>query len=200
MNAFADIDTGGSGSEGPWLNWGAQKEKFTLRTREDEVTFLGFSEGGVVLDIDNFKTGWCYIAGVAGTAPDWRMNKSISKFDPQPDDDFKKGFKVRCAIGGGKTASWDQSGAGAWNGMMALTAKFASEQKPGTLPLIRMVGTKTTKFTKGSTVEPVLEIVKWVPRPDCLKEGFAAGFASGPETKPEVKPAPPAPVDADAEF
>lgn len=196
MNAFAEIDVGGSGSDGPWLNWGAQKERFTLRTREDEVTFDGFASGGVVLDIDNFKTGWCYIAGVIGTAPDWRMNRSITKFDPQPGEEFKKGFKVRCAIGGGKTADWDQSGAGAWNGMMALTAQFAAGQQPGTLPLVKMVGTKTVKFTKGSTVEPVFEITKWVPRPDCLKEGFAAGIATeAPQPVQAPKPAP-APVAA----
>ena len=178
MNAFNNFDTGNTGSEGPYLNWGAQKEKFTLRMSKDEtVNFDGFASG-VVLDVQKMKTGWCYTSGLPGQAPIWQMNPTLAAFLPSPSEEYKKGFKMRVAIGGGKTAAWDQAGAGAWNAFVALVPQLQKAPEGDVLPLVRMTGTKSVKFTKGSTTEPVLEVVKWVPRPDCLKEGFAAGIAT----------------------
>ena len=203
MNAFTEFDSGNSGSEGPWINWGAQKEKFTLRDRDGNQDFGGFVNG-VVLDVQKMKTGWCYTSGIVGQAPEWRMNPTLAKFQPSPGEDYKKGFKIRCAIGGGKTASWDQAGAGAWNAFLALIPALQQAPEGDVLPLVRMIGTKAVKFTKGSTVEPVLEVVKWVPRPDCLKEGFAAGVDTGepaPQQAAAVTPPPAATsVPADAAF
>ena len=49
---------------------------------------------------------------------------------------------------------------------------------------------------------PILEIVKWVDRPDCLKDGVAAGIATEPTPAPVAAPAaaPAAAVITDAEF
>lgn len=189
MNAFAEFDSGNSGGEYPFLNWGAQKEKFTIRvSKEETIDFNGFG-AGVVMDVQNMKTGWCYISGIAGQAPEWRMNPSITRFMESPGEDFKKGFKIKCAIGNGQTASWDQAGAGAWNAFVALVPQLQQAPQGDVLPLVRMVGKKNVKFTKGSTVEPVLEVVKWVPRPDCLKVGVAAGIATGVAPAPKPQPA-----------
>lgn len=206
MNQFSDFDTGGGGSEGPWLQWSARgtldgaipAKSFFIRDADGKTKFDGF-DNGVVLDVANMQTGWCHSDGVAGQAPDWRMNKSLGKFEPSPGDDYKKGFKMRCAIGGGKTASWDQAGAAVWNAFVALVP--ALQQSPGgdVLPLVRITGTKFEQFKRGSTNCPILEIVKWVPRPDCLKEGIAAGIAVEPE-QPTPAPAQSAQVPADAEF
>lgn len=200
MNAFASFDTGG-GSQGPWLNWGAQKEKFTLRDQNNTTDFDAFAGSGVVLDIDNMQTGWCYTSGLPGQAPQWQMNPTLAQFLPKPGDEYKKGFKVRCAIGGGETAAWDQAGAGAWNAFVNLVPAL-QDQPQGKLPLVRMTGTKKVQFTRGSTVEPVLEVVKWVDRPDCLKEGAAAGIATEPAAPPQQQVAAAAQTEApaDAEF
>lgn len=185
MNAFNNFDAGGGGSEGPWLQWSARgtqdgsipPKSFLLRDSDGKAAFGGFAAGGVVLDIENMQTGWCRSDGVAGQAPEWRMNPDISQFTPQPGDDYKKGFKMRVAIGGGKTAAWDQAGAAAWNAFVALVP--ALQQGPnGKLPLVKLTGTKLEQFKRGSTVTPILEVVQWVDRPDCLKEGFAAGIAT----------------------
>ena len=93
------------------------------------------------------------------------------------------------ACSGGNTASWDQAGAGAWNAFVALVPAL-QQQPAGKLPLVRMVGTKSVKFQRGSTVEPVLEVVQWVDRPDCLKEGAAAGIATDPAPAAAPAPAP----------
>lgn len=202
MNAFATFDAGAT-SQGPWLNWGAQKEKFTLRDSNGTADFFGFQDKGVVLDIDNMQTGWCYTSGLPGQAPQWQMNPSLAQFLPKPGEEYKKGFKVRCAIGGGQTASWDQAGAGAWNAFVALVPAL-QQQPAGKLPLVRLTGTKSVKFQRGGTTEPVLEVIQWVDRPDCLKEGAAAGIAVEPaKPAPAVQPvaqAATAAPPADAEF
>lgn len=211
-----DIDTGSNGgSEGPWLAWSARgtldgqidPKSFYLRDENGKTAFDGFKTG-VVLDIQNMKTGWQRSEGIAGQAPDWRWNPSLSQMQPQPGDDYKKGFSIRCAIGGGKTATWEQAGAAAWNAFVALVPSL--QQSPGgdVLPMVQITGTKLQQFKRGSTVEPVLAVVKWVPRPDCLKEGIAAGFAADPtpaaatpvqQAAPAPAPAPAA-VPSDAEF
>lgn len=203
MNAFANFDAGSSGSQGPWISWKAQKEKFTIRDSLGSRDFEGF-DTGVVMDIDTMQTGWCYSSGLPGQAPQWQMNPNLSQFAARPGDEYTKGFKIRCAIGGGETAAWDQAGAGAWNAFVALVPALAQQPSPGMLPLVRKTGTKSVKFTKGSTTEPVLEVVKWVPRPECLKEGAAAGIATDPAPAPQAAPvqqvAQSTPVPEGAEF
>lgn len=191
MNAFSNFDTGGSGgSEGPWVQWSARgtldgavpAKSFLIRDQDGKKKFDGF-DTGVVLDITTMKTGWCYSSGATGEAPDWKMNASLSQFMPDPssgDRDYKKGFKIRCAIGGGKTASWDQAGASVWNAFVALVPELQKQPSPDMLPLVRCTGAKFEQFKRGSTNTPILEVVKWVPRPDCLKEGAAAGIATDP--------------------
>ena len=211
MNAFSNFDTGGGGSEGPWLQWSARGsldgqidgKSFFIRDADGKRPFDGFKTNGVVLDIETMKTGWCYSDGVAGQAPDWKMNPSIAQFMPDPSTegrDYKKGFKMRCAIGAGKTASWDQAGAAAWNGFVSLVPALQQQPAPGMLPLVKLTGTKVQQFKRGSTVEPVLAIVKWVERPDCLKEGVAAGIATEEQQQPAKAAAAPVDVPADAGF
>lgn len=215
MNAFANIDTGGSGSEGPWLQWSARgtqdgtipPKSFLIRDSDGKTKFDGFEGNGVVLDIETMQTGWCYSSGALGEAPEWKMNPDLAHFLPKPGEDYKKGFKMRCAIGSGNTASWDQSGAGAWNAFVALVPELAKQPAPGQLPLVRVTDVKHEQFKRGSTQTPVLEIVKWVPRPDCLKEGAAAGIATeeaAPAANAGAATPAPAPkqaeVPADAEF
>jgi hypothetical protein len=197
MNSFSNFDAGGDGSQGPWLSWSARgtqdgtvpPKSFFIRDSDGKTTFDGFTTGGVVLDIETVQTGWCYTSGATGDAPEWKMNHDLSSFAPKPGDDYKKGFKMRCAIGGGETASWDQSGAGAWNSFVALVPEFAKQPAPGKLPLVKMIDVKHEQFKRGSTQTPIFSIVDWVERPDCLKEGAAAGIATE-EAAPEPKQEP----------
>ena len=172
-----DIDTGGSGSEGPWIAWSARgtqdgaipAKSFYLRDENGKSAMDAFSKG-VVMDIYNMKTGWQKSDGIMGQAPDWKWNPSVSQMLQQPGDDYKKGLSIRCAIGGGNAATWEQAGAGAWNAFTSLVPEL--QQAPeGKLPVVQMTDTKAVTFKRGSTVEPVLKVAKWVDRPDCLKEG-----------------------------
>ena len=203
------FDTGGGGSEGPWLAWSARgtldgaipAKSFYIRESSDKTPFGGFSDKGVVMDIHAMKTGWQRSEGVAGQAPDWRWNASVAAFQPAPGDDFKKGFSIPCAIGMGKTATWEQAGAAVWNAFVALVPALQQAPTGDVLPLVRLTGSKLEQYKRGSTVIPVLEVVQWVPRPDCLKPD-AARIATDPAPTPAAQPtqaAQPAPAPAPAD-
>jgi hypothetical protein len=157
----------------------------------------------MVLDIEKMKTGWQKSEGISGVAPEWKWNPSPAQMLPPPSDDWKKGFSINVAIGGGETATWEQAGTAAWQALTDLAPSLQQQPAPGQLPLVRLANTKAMQFKRGSTISPVLEVVKWVPRPDCMKEGAAGGIAMdpAPAPAPAPKPAPaPAPVSDDMEF
>jgi len=193
-----DIDTGSQGSQGPWIAWSArgtldgsiEPKTFYLRDENGKTPSQAFNSG-VVMDIYAMKTGWQKSEGIAGQAPDWKWNASVSQMQPQPGDDYKKGFSIPCAIGGGQTATWEQAGAAAWNAFANLVPSL-QEAPEGKLPVVKLTGTKVQQFKRGSTVEPVLEVIKWVDRPDCLKEGAQAGIDTG-DAQPAQQQAAPAP-------
>lgn len=199
-----ELDKGSEGSTGPWLVWAAQETKdgkipgrtFYVRegTGENAVKtpLPSIKEGGVVLDIHALKTGWQYGTGVKGQAPQWKFGESPAKLPERPGEDWKKGFSMPVAVGGGKVADWEQSGAAAWNCLVALIPAINAGPAgdPSKLPLVRFVGSTFEQFDRGSTHTPQLEIVEWVDRPGCLKPGFDAGGAA---PAPEAAAAPPAP-------
>ena len=118
----------------------------------------------------------------AGMAPERRWNPSISKSTDRPDDSKKKSgayswsqaLSVRLAIGGGQAATWEQGSCGAYEGFTRLSKEIeaqwsAHSQNGALLPLVKQVGVETIKLSAGNANVPLLSIVKWVPRPDCLK-------------------------------
>lgn len=208
MNQFSNFDTGGS--SGPLLLWSVQgtdgvpPQSFYIKDENGKTAFSG-ADQGIVMDVDRLKTGWQVWEG---DVPKWTWNPSVSQFAPKPSDDHKKGFEVRCAIGGGKTATWSQAGAGAWEALVGLVPALA-EQPTGKLPLVRKVSVREERYSKGGkTAIPVLEVIKWVDRPDCLKEGVQAGIDTGDaqpaqqqaEPAPQPQTAAPAAASEDLEF
>ncbi len=202
-----NLDLGSTGAAGPFLAWSA------IGTRDGTVPARSFyvrdgdktpydASTGFVMDIDALKTGWQHSEGAVGVAPSWKWNESVSQMMAKPADDWKKGFSVPCAIGGGSVATWEQAGASAWQSLEALAPLLGQRPDAKSLPMVRLQEAKFVQFTKGSTVVPILEVVKWVDRPDCLKDGVAAGIATEPTPAPVAAPAaaPAAAVITDAEF
>jgi len=108
-------------------------------------------------------------------------------------------MSVKVALGKDKAVIWEQAGAAVWQVLTNLSGQL-KDAPAGKLPHVKMTGSKDIKFQKGSTAYPEFEIVKWVDRPDCLKEGVAAGIALD-ETPPAAKEPDPAPVmDDDDDF
>ncbi len=189
-NPFGNFDAGG-GSEGPWISWSARgsldgvipPRSFVIRDENGKSPFD--MTQGVVLDLETAKTGWCFSTGMAGQAPQWKWNDSIARFAPNPGDGWKRGFQIRIAIGGGQSATWEDSGAGAWNAFAELGKLFGSGPD-NQLPMVRMIGVREERYAAGSTTIAVFDVVKWVDRPDCLK-GSVQGFDTGAQTS--VQPA-----------
>jgi len=190
-----DIDTGSQGSQGPWIAWSArgtldgviEPKSFYLRDEGGKKPLDAFNKG-VVMDIYGMKTGWQKSEGIAGQAPDWKWNATVSQMMPQPGEDFKKGFSIPCAISKTEMATWEQAGAAAWNAFTNLVP--ALQQAPeGKLPVVKLTGTQLEQFKRGSTVTPILEVTKWVDRPDCLKEGVQAGIDTGDQAPAQAQPA-----------
>ncbi len=194
-----DMDTGPQGSEGPWVQWSARgtqdgevpAKSFFLRDKDKKKSKIDAFEKGVVLDIDNLKTGWCYTSGAIGSAPEWKLGASPARLPEKPGDEYKKGFQVRCAISKDQSADWHQSGAAVWSMLVDLSDEFSAGSKanPGKLPVVKLDGVKALNFTKGSTVQPLMKIVKWVDRPACLEDG-AGGIDTGDQATPEPEPTP----------
>jgi hypothetical protein len=201
------IDLGNNGGDGinVFLGWSARgtqdgsirARQFYLREGSSKDEYAEAQTKGFVIDLDSLKTGWQKSEGMAGVAPEWKWNPSVNQMMQKPGDDYKKGFSVKCAIGGGKVAMWEQAGAGVWSALADLAPLLKDQPTSGQMPLIKMTEAKELKFTKGSTCYPIFEIVKWVDKPDCLKEGAAAGIATEPAPAPEPAPAA---ADDDMEF
>ena len=202
------LDTGSDGASGPFMAWsarGSQDGEINAKTfyiRDGGTKTPIDVSKGVVLDIEALKTGWQRSEGIAGVAPEWRWNPSPAQMMPAPGDDWKKGISVRVAIGGGNVATWEQAGAATWQCIVKLAAQLKEQPSKGMLPMVKLTGTDSMQFKRGSTIAPILEVVKWVPTPDCLKAGAVAGIAiepADPAPAPKAAPAP-APADDDLEF
>ena len=226
-NMFA-IDTGDSGaSKGPWISWtsnGSAEKQFPPRSwvlREKHEgdatatqTVVPAFVNGCVLDLDTLQLGW-EKDGAKGTAPDRRWNPSISQATPRPDESKKlsgafawsRALSVRCAIGGGKAATWEQGSFGAYDAFSKLSKQITAEwtahsQNGALLPLVQQTGVEKRELPSGSANIPVLTITKWVPRPDCLKADapVIATAAAQPAPAAPVQQAAPSPVPADVAF
>ena len=105
------FDTGSDGASGPFMAWsarGSQDGEINSKTfyiRDGGTKTPIDVSKGVVLAIEDLKTGWQRSEGIAGVAPEWRWNPSPAQMMPAPGDDWKKGISVRVAIGGGQVAT-----------------------------------------------------------------------------------------------
>jgi hypothetical protein len=126
---------------------------------------------------------------------------------PRPDESKKmsgafawsKALSVRCAIGGGQAATWEQGSFAAFEGFNRLKgqilAEWAANSQNGVLlPMVQQTGVERMDLPNGAANIPLLSVVGWVARPDCLKAD-APVIASAP---PPATPAAPAYVPAAA--
>ena len=206
-----ELDLGSDGSSGPYIAWSARgTQDGIIDPKSFYIRDGGHKEPidvskGMVLDIETLKTGWQRSEGMAGVAPEWRWNPSPAQMMAAPGDDWKKGMSVKVALGGGRTGTWEQAGAAVWQALVKLAPSLKAQPSVGMLPLVKLAGTEAMQFKRGSTIAPILEIAKWVERPDSLKEGAAAGIATEPAPQPAAAPQPapapaPAASDDDLEF
>jgi len=190
------IDTGNEGgSRGPWMSWtsngsamkGFAPKSWVLRGKDEndekfENVVPAFASG-CVLDLDSLQLGWMK-DGATGQAPEKRWNPTVSQSAPRPDESKKVGgtgfawsaaLTIRCAIGDGQAATWEQASYGAYDAFSKLAKQISAEwseksQNGKLLPLVKQTGVESQILKSGSTNKPILSIVQWVERPDCLKD------------------------------
>ena len=218
-----DIDTGNDGgSLGPWMSWtsngsamkGFPPKSWVLRGKDQngekfESVIPAFANG-CVLDLDTLQLGWMK-DGATGQAPEKRWNPTISQATQRPDESKKpsgayawsSALSVRCAIGGGDAATWEQASFGAYDAFSKLTKQISAEwgeksQNGKLLPLVKQTGVETQQLKSGSSNKPVLQVIDWVERPDCLKAD-APEIATAPTEAPKAATPAPAPAPAPAQ-
>lgn len=230
------IDTGadGGGSKGPWISfkpkgsakYGLPYKAWALRDKTETgstiTRFAGMENPGVVLDIyakggqlcGSLKLGWSKSDGETGKAPERRWWNSPLKSEQRPDESktlqggyvWRNALSVRCAIGNGATATWEDEGWGGYKGFSALVkqlnAGFANSE--GMCPMVRCTGYVDEGSGNNATSVPQFEVLKWVPRPECLREDAptiaAAEPAPAPQQTQAAPPPAPASVPADVAF
>ena len=221
------IDTGASGgAQGPWISWssngsaekGFAPRSWVLRDKNEagdkSETVVPAFVNGCVLDLDSLKLGWEKDGG-KGMAPERRWNPSISQATQRPDESKKatgayywsRALSIRCAIGGGKAATWEQGSFAAYEAFDRLSkqimAQWSEHSQNGVLlPLVKQTGVDKRDLPSGSANIPVLSIEKWVPRPDCLKANapVIATGESAPAPQPAAQPAPATALSDDIAF
>ena len=218
------IDTGNTGgSKGPWMSWtsngsamkGFPPKSWVLRGKDEQDNkfekVVPAFVNGCVMDLDSLQLGWMK-DGATGQAPEKRWNPSIAQATPAPDDSQKPNGKpawsqalsVRCAIGGGEAATWEQASFGAYDAFSKLSIQIAAEwpqhsQNGKLLPLVKQVDVHTVNLKSGSSNQPVLQVIKWVERPDCLKDDAPVIATATPAPEPTPTPAPAAQTPAMAD-
>ena len=216
------IDTGNEGgSKGPWISWtsngsamkGFAPKSWVLRGKDEndqkfERVIEAF-QNGCVMDLDTLQIGW-EKDGATGQAPERRWNPSVSQATQRPDESktstgkyaWAQAMSVRCAIGGGQAATWEQGSYGAYDAFAKLAKQITAEwptksQNGKLLPLVKQNGTEMEQMQKGTTHKPILQVVGWVERPDCLKDD-APAIATQPTQQAAPAPQAPAPEPAGA--
>ena len=89
------LDTGGNGANGPFLQWSARgtqdgainPKSFYIRSSDGKTAYD--ASKGMVLDIEKMKTGWQKSEGIAGVAPEWKWNHSVSQMMQSPGEEWK---------------------------------------------------------------------------------------------------------------
>jgi hypothetical protein len=169
-------------------------------------------ETGVVFDLDSLKLGYVADDGGPGRAPSkqWAPTPNLRAFpNPEPNrkrptggDYWSKILSIRVALSKTQAATWEQSGFGPMDAFTRVAgqikAQWAEHSQNGKLlPLIKQTGVDTIPSKKGNPSHvPILEVVKWVPRPQCLTADAPAFETAEPSPAPQPARAP-APMPAD---
>ena len=148
----------------PYLKFNGKAGRWYVKTdtgTEEEVTNLT-----AIFDLANIKTGWIQFA--EGTAPDaiWDKDGTIP---PAPSPQHKRGFSVNVfspkLLGG--LREFSSSSNGAIIAIREIYDVFEQTHDPDKtmVPVVACESVTPVKSKFGTNYQPVLKIVKWVPRP-----------------------------------
>jgi hypothetical protein len=118
-----------------------------------------------VFDLANAQQGW--IRFPPGAPPETKLVSAGEDPGKAPSNDHKEGFRVLVQVDG-VVHEFMANSVGAWNGMSALHDAYLREvaKHPGEAPEVTLHDVIKHNYTNGSSFEPALIIVGWVPRSD----------------------------------
>lgn len=158
-----------------------------------------------IFDLENIKTGWILFA--EGTAPDTLWDPDKSHAAQQPSPAHRRGFAVNVfsaqKLGGLREFSSNSNAS-----IISITDLYAEfekspERAQGLVPVVTCESVEPIKSKFGTNYQPVLKIVKWVPRPSELptpsKGNGAAETRSSGHVPPPISPVARPPWEAATE-
>jgi hypothetical protein len=139
-----------------------------------------------VADLPAIEVGWI---AFASTGPDFQMVPNGTAVPSRPSDAHKPGFRMRVLLPKETAPRTFASTAKNVIGVIdELHTKAMQDAQAGQVPVLRILGTRVveTKGKMGTTrnYAPLLEIVKYVPRPAPLVAPAAAPQAAPPAPEP----------------
>lgn len=151
-----------------------------------------------IFDLANIKTGW--ILFTEGAAPDTIWDNGA--IPPAPSKQHKRGFAVNVfspkLLGGLREFSSTSNGA-----IIAIRELYDAYEKQydpakKLVPVVTCESVKAVKSKFGTNYEPVLKIVKWVPRPHDMGDSPPAAAAEAFSESDDIPLPPPGPPPSSA--
>lgn len=191
----------GGGEGKPYIRFSPSINAWEMSSPDGKTEFTW--DAPAMFDIQGLELGWLKIDTMGR---DWQPWPSLTQRSPQPDDEYKIGFRIDVVstklFGEEPTREFSSNTFGNLTFIQDLynQCETTAEFKEGKVPVIQITGAKAQKVGKGNTRIPEFEIRKWVDRPSDLDGGEPAPVVqAAPQPKPEPAPAP-APAADDDEF
>jgi hypothetical protein len=174
----------------PYLKFNGKAGRWYTRTDTGEDREI--LQLTAIFDLAHIKTGWILFA--EGTAPDTVWDNGA--IPAPPSTQHKRGFAVNVyspkLIGGLREFSSTSNGA-----IIAMKELYDAYEKQfdpqkRLVPVVTCESVQAVKSKFGTNYQPVLKIVKWVPRPQDMPDASTAkSSASAAEFDNEDIPLPP---------
>jgi len=179
-----------SGDFIPFIKWNGKSGRWYVKTDTgEEVEVANLT---AIFDLANIKTGWVHFA--EGAAPDasWDTDGSVP---PAPSPQHKRGFSVNVfspkLLGG--LREFSSTSNGAIIAIRELHDTFEQTYDPDKtlVPVVTCESVTPVKSKFGTNYQPVLKIVKWVPRPQDMPAAEAKPSAAEAAFDRDDIPLPP---------
>lgn len=142
-----------------------------------------------IMDLPKIEVGWI---AFASTGPDFQMVPNGTALPVKPSENHKSGFRMRILLPKETAPRTFASTARNVIGVIDELHTKALEAPAGEVPVVKITGKRVveTKGKMGTTrnYAPLLEIVKFVPRPAPLAGGVAAAPTAAPAPQPVPQP------------
>jgi len=178
----------------PYLKFNGKAGRwYTRNDTGQDIEILSLT---AIFDLAHIKTGWILFA--EGQPPDTMWDNGA--IPPAPSPKHKRGFAVNVfspkLIGGLRELSSTSNGA-----IIAIKDLYDQYEKQfdpakHLVPVVTCESVKAVKSKFGTNYEPVLRIVKWVPRPHDLTDAALAAAPRDDFGDDDIPLPPPSPPSA----